>query len=153
MNTKNQDLDFNSAVPVPSRRAALEQVKRSPGFPGICEECGCTERNACTAPGGWKCGWANEGRTLCTNPACLQSHRAKVKAARPAIAIDPLLTAIAEEAQFNHENAAEIVAPRIAQFLLDLGDGAVECESVSQDIEGVVFRFSDGFKVGWRHPR
>jgi hypothetical protein len=50
--------------------------KRAVPEPGTCRICGCTEFNAChiEEPGGdiVPCGWADDSRTLCTNPACLE---------------------------------------------------------------------------------
>lgn len=70
-----------SAIPIPTRRQALEQVRRSPGFMGICAECGCTEHNACLIRGieMRPCSWANPEQTLCTNPDCIDKHRAREK--------------------------------------------------------------------------
>jgi hypothetical protein len=65
----------SSPIPIPTRRQALEQVRRCPGFKGICRMCGCTERNACTDQGMMgdeTCGWANKEQTLCTNYDCLR---------------------------------------------------------------------------------
>lgn len=64
-----------SAIPVPTRRQALEQARRSPGFRGICAQCGCTEHNACmleTFDGLEPCWWANAEETLCSNRDCLE---------------------------------------------------------------------------------
>lgn len=77
------NMDQGTAIPIPTRRQALEQVKRSPGFKGICRICGCTERNACTGQGLLRdetCGWANKEQTLCSNFDCVQ--RAKLEAAK-----------------------------------------------------------------------
>lgn len=67
---------MRSAIPIPTRRQALEQARRSPGFKGICAQCGCTENNACTGQGflgDETCSWANKQQTLCTNPDCLRN--------------------------------------------------------------------------------
>lgn len=64
-----------AAIPIPTRRQALEQARRSPGFKGICRHCGCTEHNACVIedilgdPIG--CSWYNPEQTCCTNPECI----------------------------------------------------------------------------------
>ena len=75
---------IESAVPIPTRRQALEQVKRNGGsFPGICSECGCTENNACMIEGlvdEEPCWWANRERTLCSNPKCVTAAREKKNA-------------------------------------------------------------------------
>lgn len=60
-----------NAIPPPTRRQALEQVRRSPGFPGICRICGCTENNACVNMFDEPCGWADRSRTLCNTLECL----------------------------------------------------------------------------------
>jgi hypothetical protein len=58
----------DGAIPVPTRRQALEQVKRAPqASGGICAVCGCTEFNACiNDQNGQACSWANPEQTLCT---------------------------------------------------------------------------------------
>lgn len=67
-------------IPIPTRRQALEQARRQPGFKGICAQCGCTELNACTGQGFLEdetCSWANKEQTLCTNPECREKAAAK----------------------------------------------------------------------------
>lgn len=54
---------------------------------GVCRFCGCTEENACTLQmwptpigvGMKTCSWADEAKTICTNPKCL----AKATCANP----------------------------------------------------------------------
>lgn len=125
-------------IPVPTRRQALEQARRDPNYPGICHECGCTEYNPCITRGE-PCGWANKRQTLCTAPACLDA------------ALRKLVTALASEAKQNLENAGAIVGSKLFEFLQSLdGDNPPQCTSVTVDSEGVIFRFDDGFKVGWK---
>ena len=48
--------------------------------PGVCMYCGCDERHACelrTGEGTMPCSWADETRTVCTNPDCLVRHMLK----------------------------------------------------------------------------
>jgi hypothetical protein len=62
------------------RSEALELVKKYPGIRGICEQCGCSEFNACSGLGPLEdenCAWSNAQQTLCTNPECLEKARNK----------------------------------------------------------------------------
>lgn len=68
----------HSAIPIPTRRQALEQARRSPGFKGICRHCGCTENNACILDdfiGTTTCGWYNREQTCCKNPKCITKEK------------------------------------------------------------------------------
>lgn len=128
---------MRSPIPVPTRRQALEQVKRDPTYRGICHECGCTEPNPCIT-GGEPCGWANHEQTLCDAPACI------------AASFQKLLNAATAEAKQNLCNAKAIVGQKLFEQIQRLDQDEVTVESMSIDIEGVVFRFSDGFKIGWK---
>jgi hypothetical protein len=54
---------------------------------GVCRYCGCTEARPCLLVPVYfgdpikVCGWANNSKTLCTNPACLE--RAKNEKPKP----------------------------------------------------------------------
>jgi len=64
-----------SAVPVPTRRQALEQAKRSPGFRGICRFCGCTDNNACVDDFDQPCSWFDDRETVCTTLTCVAAYK------------------------------------------------------------------------------
>jgi hypothetical protein len=59
-----------------SSAAAPAKAKPSNAVPGICRYCFCTERAACRIErrdGLYvTCSWADESKTLCTNPDCLE---------------------------------------------------------------------------------
>jgi ParB/RepB/Spo0J family partition protein len=38
---------------------------------GVCKYCGCCEDDACELDSGANCSWANDEKTICTNPDCL----------------------------------------------------------------------------------
>lgn len=62
----------------PTRKQALEQVRRDPKTRGVCHQCGCTEYNACTGEGFFgdeTCSWFNKEKTLCSKFACIQKAR------------------------------------------------------------------------------
>lgn len=60
------------AARAPSSRA----LPARPVQPGVCRYCKCTELNACrTPPSGEPCCWADERRTVCSNPSCLAQWR------------------------------------------------------------------------------
>lgn len=45
--------------------------------PGVCQFCGCTDAKGCVLHdsepyGVVTCGWANRGRTVCSNPQCIR---------------------------------------------------------------------------------
>lgn len=46
-----------------------------------CRVCGCTEWQACVIDGE-PCAWADAGRTLCTNPACIQHAQESARVAK-----------------------------------------------------------------------
>ena len=60
---------------IPTRSQALRVAKAVLGFRGICAQCGCTERNACTDQGFFEetCAWANKEQTLCSNAECVKA--------------------------------------------------------------------------------
>jgi hypothetical protein len=57
------------------RADALAQIaKAGHVIPGICQFCGCTEKNACVFLLGIACAWVNDRRTVCNSTICLEKY-------------------------------------------------------------------------------
>ena len=50
-----------------------DDIEDESGDEGVCRFCGCTASDACDPP----CAWANEERTVCDAPVCLEKFRAE----------------------------------------------------------------------------